>query len=79
MGTQKVLSIPGGVSRVAVGDPNVADVKTVGSNQMLVIGGQVGRTTLLVTSFRTSPDQKGTSLLLPSLSDEAKAGGTLTL
>ncbi|HWV36945.1 MAG TPA: pilus assembly protein N-terminal domain-containing protein [Vulgatibacter sp.] len=48
VGTQKVLSIPGGVSRVAVGDPNVADVKPVGSNQMLVIGGQVGRTTLIV-------------------------------
>ncbi|HEY0840267.1 MAG TPA: pilus assembly protein N-terminal domain-containing protein [Vulgatibacter sp.] len=48
VGTQKVLTISGGVSRVAVGDPNVADVKPVGSNQMLVIGGQVGRTTLIV-------------------------------
>jgi len=48
VGTQKVLSIAGGVSRVAVGDPNVADVKPVGSSQMLVIGGQIGRTTLIV-------------------------------
>ncbi len=48
VGTQTVLAVPGGVSRIAVGDPNVADVKPLGSKQMLIIGGQVGRTTLIV-------------------------------
>ncbi len=47
VGTQKVLSISG-IQRVAIGDPSVADVKALGSNQLLVIGQGEGRTTLLV-------------------------------
>jgi pilus assembly protein CpaC len=47
VGTQKVLSITG-IQRIAIGDPSVADVKALGSNQLLVIGSGEGRTTLLV-------------------------------
>ena len=47
VGTQKVLTVPG-IQRVAIGDPNVADVKTIGNNQLLIIGSTEGKTTLLV-------------------------------
>jgi pilus assembly protein CpaC len=46
VGEQKVIKIPG-LSRVAIGDPNVADVKPVGSSQILVTGVGGGRTSLL--------------------------------
>ncbi len=47
IGTQKVLTVPG-IQRVAVGDPSVADVRTIGNNQLLLIGSAEGKTTLLV-------------------------------
>jgi len=47
IGAQKVLTVPG-LSRIAVGDPSVADVKTIGNNQVLVIGAGEGKTTLLI-------------------------------
>ena len=47
VGTQKVVSVPG-ITRIAVGDPAIADVKTIGNNQILVIGAGEGKTTLLV-------------------------------
>ncbi|NBD09582.1 MULTISPECIES: type II and III secretion system protein family protein [Corallococcus] len=47
VGTQKVLTIPG-LSRVALGDPSIAEVKTLGTGQLLVTGNQEGKTTLLV-------------------------------
>ncbi|MEN9797539.1 MAG: hypothetical protein RL653_1235 [Pseudomonadota bacterium] len=47
VGTQKVVSVPG-ITRIAVGDPAVADVKTIGGNQILVIGAGEGKTTLMV-------------------------------
>ncbi|MBJ6765202.1 secretin [Corallococcus sp. H22C18031201] len=47
VGTQKVVSIPG-LSRVALGDPSVADVSTLGTSQLLITGKQEGKTTLLV-------------------------------
>lgn len=36
------------LTRVAVGDPNIADVKTIGEGQLIVVGSGVGETTLLV-------------------------------
>jgi serine/threonine-protein kinase len=36
------------LARVAVGDPNIADVKTLGEGQLLVLGAAAGETTLLV-------------------------------
>lgn len=77
VGTQKVLSVPGGVSRVAVGDPNVADVKPLGSNQMLIVGGQVGRTTLLV--WRTSGARDSYSIVVRSVSIDETAAEIRTL
>lgn len=46
-GEQKVLSFPG-VSRIAVGDPEIADVKTVGDGELLISAVSEGRTTMMV-------------------------------
>lgn len=51
VGSQKVISVSN-VAKIAVGDPAVADVKPVGSNQILVVGVAEGRTTLII--FRTN-------------------------
>src|SRR6266849_3942049 len=47
VGSQKLLTIPD-ISRIAVGDSSVADVKNIGNNQVLIIGAGEGKTTLLV-------------------------------
>ena len=47
LGFQKVLTFPG-MSRIAVGDPSIADVKAIGNDQLLVLGVGRGKTTLLV-------------------------------
>jgi pilus assembly protein CpaC len=47
VGTQKVLTVQG-ANRVAVGDPQVLDVRALGNNQLLLIGASEGKTTLLV-------------------------------
>ncbi|MBX5483153.1 MAG: pilus assembly protein N-terminal domain-containing protein [Myxococcaceae bacterium] len=47
VGTQKVITVPG-ISRIAVGDPSIADVKTIGNSQVLIIGSGEGKTTLLI-------------------------------
>jgi pilus assembly protein CpaC len=46
-GTQKIISVPN-ISRIAVGDPSVVDIKTIGSSQILVVGLAEGRTTLII-------------------------------
>ena len=48
VGTQKDMTIQGTVRRIAVGDPEVADVKTINNNEVLVLGVAEGQTTLLV-------------------------------
>jgi pilus assembly protein CpaC len=47
VGTQKVVTIPG-ITRIALGDPSIAEVKTIGNNQVLIIGQNEGKTTLLI-------------------------------
>jgi len=47
VGTQKVINVPG-IARIAIGDPSVADVKPLGSAQVLIVGQAEGRTTLLI-------------------------------
>ncbi len=47
VGTQKVITVPG-ITRIALGDPSIADVKIIGNNQILIIGQSEGKTTLLV-------------------------------
>ena len=47
VGTQKVITVPG-TTRIALGDPNVAEVKAIGGNQILISGTSEGNTTLLV-------------------------------
>ncbi|MFZ5469251.1 MAG: pilus assembly protein N-terminal domain-containing protein [Myxococcota bacterium] len=47
VGTQKVITVRG-LNRIAVGDPSIADVKTIGNDQVLIIGAGEGKTTLLI-------------------------------
>ncbi len=47
VGAQRVLAIPG-VQRISVGDPEVCDVKPLGDDQLLLVGGAPGHTTLLL-------------------------------
>jgi len=47
VGSQKVLNVPG-LTRISVGDQSVIEVKSLGSNQILVLGQAEGKTTLLV-------------------------------
>ncbi|MGI5860708.1 MAG: type II and III secretion system protein family protein [Myxococcales bacterium] len=47
VGTQKVINVPG-IARIAIGDPSIADVRPLGSSQVLVVGQAEGRTTLLI-------------------------------
>lgn len=47
VGGQKSLTIPG-LQRIALGDPDVADVKTLGNSEFIVVGITAGHTTLLV-------------------------------
>ena len=47
VGQQKVIQV-GNVARVAIGDPEVADVKQVGGGDLLITGINEGRTSLLV-------------------------------
>jgi pilus assembly protein CpaC len=48
MGGQQVVSIDGEISRIAVGDPAVADVKLVSARELRVLGAKTGTTDLLV-------------------------------
>ncbi|HEY3448381.1 MAG TPA: VIT domain-containing protein [Myxococcales bacterium] len=47
VGGQRVINVPG-VARIAIGDPSMADVKPLGSTQLLIVGQQEGETTLLI-------------------------------
>jgi pilus assembly protein CpaC len=47
VGSSRVIQVPG-LSKIAVGDPSVAGVRSVGGSQVLVIGTAEGRTTLMV-------------------------------
>jgi len=47
-GTHKLLRASGGVSRVAVGNPDVADVTVVNLNDVLVVGKKFGLTSLMI-------------------------------
>ena len=47
VGSSRVVQVAG-LSKIAVGDPAVAGVRAVGGNQVLVIGQQEGRTTLMI-------------------------------
>ncbi len=47
VGSSRVVQVQG-ISKIAVGDPQVAGVRAVGGNQVLVIGQSEGRTTLMI-------------------------------
>jgi len=47
-GTHKLLRASGGVSRVAVGAPDIADVTVVNLNDVLVVGKKFGLTSLMI-------------------------------
>jgi pilus assembly protein CpaC len=48
VGTQKDMSVEGQITRVAVGDPDVADVRAVNKSEVLILGVAEGQTTLLI-------------------------------
>jgi beta-lactamase regulating signal transducer with metallopeptidase domain len=54
LGAEKTLRVEG-MQRVAVGDPNVADIRTIGDSKLVVTGAGKGQTTLLV--WRTSGER----------------------
>jgi Flp pilus assembly secretin CpaC len=57
VGTQKTLHFPG-IQRVALGDDVIADVKTLGNSELLVIGLKAGHTTLQVwRTGQTTPER----------------------
>ena len=47
VGEAKVFTFPG-ISKIAVGDPTVADVRSTGDDQLEIIGQSEGATTLLI-------------------------------
>lgn len=47
VGMQRVITVPG-TTKLAVGNPSVADVRALSNGQILISGGSEGRTTLLV-------------------------------
>jgi len=47
VGTQRVINVPG-IARIAIGDASIADVKPLGTSQVLIVGQAEGRTTLLI-------------------------------
>ncbi|WP_224362028.1 type II and III secretion system protein family protein [Hyalangium versicolor] len=47
VGTQKVITIPG-ITKIALGDASIAEVKNLSNNQILITGQAEGKTTLLV-------------------------------
>ena len=48
MGGQQVVRIDGEVTRIAVGDPTIADVRLVSARELRVLGAKTGTTDLLV-------------------------------
>jgi pilus assembly protein CpaC len=48
VGTQKDITVDGTIRRIAVGDPDIADVRTVGSSEVLILCVAEGQTTLLI-------------------------------
>lgn len=68
VGTQKVLKIRGGIHRIAVGNPEIADVRPLGEGEILVVGVREGRTTLLV--WRANGAQDSHLLVVRKVSTE---------
>src|ERR1700743_2547135 len=48
MGGQQVVNVDGEIQRLAVGDPQIADVKLVSARELRVLGSKTGTTDLLV-------------------------------
>lgn len=48
VGTHKLLREAGGVKRVAVGDPTIADVNVINGRELLITGKKLGLTSLLI-------------------------------
>lgn len=48
LGTHKLLREAGGVKRVAVGDPSIADVNVINGRELLITGKKLGLTSLMI-------------------------------
>jgi len=82
VGTQKVIDIPD-LTRVAVGDPTIADIRVVGRTQLLIVGAKTGTTTLNVWHTGSANPTSWTVLVsatLPSTGPRltVQVGHTLT-
>lgn len=47
-GSQQIVDTAGEISRIAIGDPNIADVKLISARQLRVVGSKAGTTDLMV-------------------------------
>jgi pilus assembly protein CpaC len=64
--------VNGSITRIAVGDPDVADARPVGQDQVLVTGGKEGRTNLLV--WRTGGARVSFQIVVRRVSAEETIG-----
>ena len=46
-GSKKTLTVPG-VTRIALGDPDIADIELIGDNSLRIDGRKAGETNLLI-------------------------------
>jgi hypothetical protein len=82
-GAQQVLRIEGLV-RVAVGDPEVADVRVTGASEVMIVGRRSGRTSLTIWTRRGEPQTRTVVVADDRLASLAaaireKVGGALVL
>src|SRR6478735_6833110 len=68
-GRQEVLRVPG-VTKVALGNPAIADVRVTGSGELLVSGRQRGSTSLLLWTKGQSSPQSRTIVVDDGRADE---------
>ena len=73
-GTHKLLREAGGVKRVAVGDPAIADVNIINRREMLITGKQLGVTSLMVWPSDGNGAVKEYRLKVGGVRDPLRAG-----
>ena len=76
-GSQKSMGFPVNISRIAVGDPAVADVRTTGQNAFLLTGVASGTTSLMVWST-CSKEPRQTMVFVKGKATSGLTGTTLS-
>lgn len=70
-GTQELLRRDRAVIRVAIGDPEVAEVNVLNRNELLVTGRKLGETSLLIWSLGARYPEQARVRVVPLISGEA--------